>query len=737
MEKRFLRGTTGAVLLGAMGLGAVCWAAPAVSPAKGTKATPRQAASPAGASGSAGNAQGDAGAASARVVADRKTASTAAAAGAAESVTKPGSATVPNASAALKGADAHENLLAEIDRLPPLSGTGVDVAQRSADVRAHLDAALRFYRTATVPVQKVGEPSDVLYAEQNQSEAMQIAALAFEAAKNEAALLARIAAAAPQTPGSAAVLAKPQGSQSQAERMAAVRTQAQARLVTLQAQQAAVVEQLARARGSQRATLQQQAEQLDGGIKLQAAMVDALGRVTTFSSAQGQTGLAGDIDRLQRSAPELLSQPIKTPPPPVLQSLTAAHEAGVTTQASVLFQLLGTLHTIDQQIKAVDLLSKQEQDLRAPFIKVLRATIQQGQALTDQSVNLQATPTTDAQDLQNTRKQFDELTSTFRVLAAAALPLSQEGVLLDNARGTLTTWRATANAEYKDMLRHLLIRVVIIAVALGILALAGRLLNQAAVKYVADLRRRRQLLLIRRIVIGFLTGMVLIFGFVTQFSSLATFAGFISAGIAVGLQSILLSVAAYFFIVGRYGVRVGDRITVANVTGEVIEVGLVRFYMSELVGTGPELHSTGRVAVFANSVLFQTGTPIYKQMPGTEYAWHELIAKLNSAADAQATTAAVLEAVNKVYAGYSDVIQAQHQQVESWMGTALPAPKVESRLQLADGGLQLAVLFPVRINHAAEADQHLAEALVEAMKTEGPIKAGVSELPIIKAAVKS
>jgi small-conductance mechanosensitive channel len=370
-------------------------------------------------------------------------------------------------------------------------------------------------------------------------------------------------------------------------------------------------------------------------------------------------------------------------------------------------------------------------------VKALRATVQQGQTLTQQSVNLQATPTTNAQDLTNTRKQFDTLTNTFQALATATLPLSQEEVLLENARGTLTTWRATVDAEYKDMLRHLLIRVMFIALALGVLAFVNRLLSQAAVKYVGDLRRRRHLLVIRRFIIGFATGLVLIFGFVTQFSSLATFAGFISAGIAVGLQTILLSVAAYFFIVGRYGVRVGDRITVAGVTGEVIEVGLVRFYMMELVGTGTELHSTGRVAVFANSVLFQTGTPIYKQMPGTEYAWHELTAKLKGDGDPRAAAQAILKTVEGVYAGYSERIQRQHQQVEAWMGTALPSPKVESRLQLVEGGLQVAVLFPVQLNNAAEADQQIAEALLNGMRTEGPLKAGVTELPVIKAAVKS
>lgn len=651
---------------------------------------------------------------------------------------KPGGATVENATAALKSADAGAALEAQIAKLPPLTGTNIDVDKRGKEVLTHLNAILRLYRSATVPVQKVGEPSDVLYAEQSESEATQIAVLAFQAAKNEAALLSKVPGAANAAPAAGPADASgTQGPSNDAQRLNAVRSQAQARLAALKQQETALQVQLEKARGNARAVLVQQQQQVEGGIQLQQAMVEALNRISAFQTQQTQTGLAGDIDRLEHSAPELLAKPVKTPTPPVLESLAAAREAGVTTQAGALFQLLGTLHTIDQQTKAIDALSKQATDLRTPFVKVLKATIQQGQTLTQQEVDLNATPTTDAQDLTNTRKQFDQLTTTFQVLANAMLPLSQEGVLLDNARGTLTTWRATVEAEYKDILRQLLLRVFFIAIALGVLALANRLLNQAAVKYVGDLRRRRQLLLVRRIMIGFLTGMVLIFGFVTQFSSLATFAGFISAGIAVGLQSILLSVAAYFFIVGRYGVRVGDRITVAGVTGEVIEVGLVRFYLMELVGTGTELHSTGRVAVFANSVLFQTGTPIYKQMPGTEYAWHELTAKLNSGADVKAASAAVLDVVRGVYGGYSGQIQQQHQQVETWMGTALPAPKVESRLQLTDGGLQFAVLFPVELGRAAEVDQQIAEALLQGMRTEGALKAGVTELPFIKAAVKS
>ena len=123
-------------------------------------------------------------------------------------------------------------------------------------------------------------------------------------------------------------------------------------------------------------------------------------------------------------------------------------------------------------------------------------------------------------------------------------------------------------------------------------------------------------------------------------------------------------------------------------------------------------------------------------MPGTEYAFHELIAKLNGNADVQAVSDAILHAVNDVYGTYSAHIEGQHQQVESWMGTALAAPKVESRLQLVDGGLQFAVLFPVELNNAAATDQKIAEELVQSMKADGPLKVGMMDLPVIKAAVE-
>ena len=67
----------------------------------------------------------------------------------------------------------------------------VDVQVRSKEILEHLNAVIQFFRLSTRPaVQTVGEPSDALYREQAVNQTTQVANLAFQYARAEAALLA-------------------------------------------------------------------------------------------------------------------------------------------------------------------------------------------------------------------------------------------------------------------------------------------------------------------------------------------------------------------------------------------------------------------------------------------------------------------------------------------------------------------------------------------------------------------
>src|SRR6202007_301874 len=95
-------------------------------------------------------------------------------------------------------------------------------------------------------------------------------------------------------------------------------------------------------------------------------------------------------------------------------------------------------------------------------------------------------------------------------------------------------------------------------------------------------------LLLRRIAMWVAIGLVIILTFASQLGSAVTFAGLLTAGVAVALQNVIVSMVAYFFLIGKYGIRVGDRVQISGVTGEVVDIGLVRMQGMDLGGGAAE-----------------------------------------------------------------------------------------------------------------------------------------------------
>jgi small-conductance mechanosensitive channel len=603
-----------------------------------------------------------------------------------------------------------------------------DIAERSKEILAHLNLVIQFYQKTKEPIQKAGQPNDVVYRDQATELATQIAEFAFQSAKAQAGLMASYQ-------GSKATVTNAQVAGEQ-QKMQGVEANVETQINDLNSREAALDRQIAVAKPKNLAALQAQKKQMQGALDLANAMKDALQKIVGMGGAAGGSGLAGDIAGLQSSVPELQSK--NKTASSLLTTIDSARSSGVTSQAAVLFDLLGTRHDLGVLLNEQEILHKQALNLRTPLSTALRGLIQQGQQLSQQAEagtaavgngTANATPSSGQPTIQT-------ITAEFKTLSGATVPLSQEIIVLEQSRSNILAWQMSVNQEYDSILHFLLLRILVILIALGVIFGGGEIWRHATNKYVQDIRRRRQLFIVRRVVVGFLSAIVLLFGFVTQFDSLATFAGFITAGIAVGLQTILLSVAAYFFIIGRYGIKVGDRITISAVTGDVIDVGLVRFYMMELAGTGSELNPTGRVAVFSNAVLFQAGTPLYKQIPGTRFAWHELTVTLTEGANYKLICEAVLKEVHAVYEEHRVDIEEQHRGVEDQMQIPITQPAVESRLQLNGGSFQLWVRFPVQIQQAAEMDEKLAEALVDLLAKNPDIKSGVASTPVIQPSVK-
>jgi len=200
--------------------------------------------------------------------------------------------------------------------------------------------------------------------------------------------------------------------------------------------------------------------------------------------------------------------------------------------------------------------------------------------------------------------------------------------------------------------------------------------------------------------------------FATELSSLATFAGLITAGLAVAMQSVLVSVVGYFFLIGKYGIRVGDRVQIGSVTGEVIDLGLVRLHLMELSGDGP-MAPTGRVVAFANSIIFGASGGLFKQIPGVNLAWHEISFGLPAGADFAALKDRLAAAATNVIKDYHEDIVRQTQAIQK-AASAHAVSEVQPQVQLrfTAASVDAVVRYPVQLQHAAEIDERMSRELL-------------------------
>ena len=589
----------------------------------------------------------------------------------------------------------------------------------------HLDAVISWYRSCGSGLPTPGQPSYAIYHDNARSLALETVQLAFQSAKAEAALIAA------DTSGASSQAAAPAG-QSNYSKMA---SDISARIAALQTQLDTVSKQIATASRRNLPILTSQRGRLQGEIELNKTIQDAVQKMSSFvgSSGEGATvGLLGSITELQRTIPELAST-AKGQNAVVNSSSQQAvqpNPAGLIKQTELAYTELTDMHSIDQLIAQTLKLRATVSSLRQPLVAELKDTIQQGQDRANQP------PSTTPAQLDAEKKAFEDLTERFKRITSATLPLSQEIILLDQSHSNLLEWRQSISSEYKTVLRTVLARALVIGISLALLLILSEVWRRMTFRYVKDERRRRQFLTIRRFVTGFLVVIVLILGFVSEFSSLATFAGFITAGIAVALQAVILSVAAYFFVVGRYGINVGDRISIAGVTGDVIDIGIVRMYLMELAGTNVDLYPTGRIVVFSNSVLFQATTPLFKQLPGTEYTWHEVAISMAPGTNHQAAQDKLMAAVSSVYEHYRQEIERQFGSVERRIDVRMRAPSPEGQLRFGDTGLEYVVRYPVEIRSAAEMDGKVTRAVLDTIGKSPEMQSAVTGSPKIRAVIR-
>lgn len=291
----------------------------------------------------------------------------------------------------------------------------------------------------------------------------------------------------------------------------------------------------------------------------------------------------------------------------------AAIEPEQNVPQTGLLALTGSIFDMMRQKTSVTSLRQQTRELRDQA-KEMRNTVRDSlKRMVLSGHQLGTDFKQDAASLARQSADIDALTAQFRTLSASVIPLGHIITNLENSARVLKEWQSLLDMRLAQAIQKLIVRLVLLGLMLMIPFALSEILKRMTNRYVQDKRIQRQLRLLRRFGLLAVLVLIILFNLTTEIGSLATFIGFLTAGLAVALQNVLLSLVAHFFYFGRYGIRTGDRVTVGGVTGDVTQIGMVRLYLAEVSTEGDDAEPTGRIVTFPNAILFQNQA-FYKHM---------------------------------------------------------------------------------------------------------------------------
>lgn len=109
---------------------------------------------------------------------------------------------------------------------------------------------------------------------------------------------------------------------------------------------------------------------------------------------------------------------------------------------------------------------------------------------------------------------------------------------------------------------------------------------------------------------------------IEEFSSILTYLGLVSAGIAIALKDFIVNLLGWVFIMSTKPFAVGDRIQIQETAGDVIDIRAFEFTILEIGNWVDADQSTGRIVHIPNGKIFTESLANYNK--AFEFIWNEI-----------------------------------------------------------------------------------------------------------------
>jgi len=202
--------------------------------------------------------------------------------------------------------------------------------------------------------------------------------------------------------------------------------------------------------------------------------------------------------------------------------------------------------------------------------------------------------------------------------------------------------------------------------------------------------------------------LLVVFGTPNQVS---TIIGLATAGLTVVLRDFIVAFFGWFALMGKNGIRVGDWVEINGVSGEVIQIDLLKTVLLELGNWTDTGHPTGRQVAFSNS--FAMDRHYFNFSTAGQWLWDELEVTLPAAGDPYLMAGEIRKLVERETETDSAQAAQDWERATSQYGARSFSAKPAVNLRPTVNGLEVVVRYITRAPQRYAMKSKLFQVIVD------------------------
>lgn len=202
-------------------------------------------------------------------------------------------------------------------------------------------------------------------------------------------------------------------------------------------------------------------------------------------------------------------------------------------------------------------------------------------------------------------------------------------------------------------------------------------------------------------------------------TSLGTFFGLLTAGIAIALKDLVANVAGWIFILWRRPFELGDRVQVGDHAGDVVDIRIFQFTILEIGNWVHADQSTGRIIHIPNARVFSD--PLANYTAQFEYLWHEVPVLITFESDWKRAREILTEIAKEKASGSTDEAERAMRRASRKFLIFYQNLTPIVYLSVEESGVLLTIRFLCDPRHRRGMGEAIWEAILEAFAQEEEI----------------